>query len=147
MQIGSVLKFTQAAVFQNRSTGHTNTKHNLGELDTFPTGTQAIDSPCECEHSNPDSLGARLFPSVVLAVAPAVTMDEASSLLQVGSVLKSTQAAVFQNEQELFKKDSKLRDHLHELGLCPQARNTYYKRSTGHTHTHRGKHTIDHRCV
>ena len=28
----------------------------------------------------PDSLDARLFPSVVLAAAPAVTMDEASSL-------------------------------------------------------------------
>ena len=39
-----------------------------------------IDSPCECEHNNPDSLDTRLFPSVVLAVAPAVTMDEASSL-------------------------------------------------------------------
>ena len=26
-----------------------------------------IDSPCECEHNNPDSLDARLFPSVVLA--------------------------------------------------------------------------------
>jgi len=33
----------------------------------------AIDSPCECEHKNPDSLDARLFPSVVLAVAPAAT--------------------------------------------------------------------------
>ena len=40
----------------------------------------AIDSPCECEHNNPDSLDARLFHSVVLAIAPAVTMDEASSL-------------------------------------------------------------------
>ena len=40
----------------------------------------AIDSPCECEHNNPDSLDAPLFPSVVSAVAPAVTMDEASSL-------------------------------------------------------------------
>jgi len=39
-----------------------------------------IDSPCACEHKNPDSLDARLFPSVVLAVAPAVIMDEASSL-------------------------------------------------------------------
>jgi len=39
-----------------------------------------IDSPCECEHNNPDSLDARLFPSVVFAVAPAVTMDVASSL-------------------------------------------------------------------
>jgi len=39
-----------------------------------------IDSPCECEHTNPDSLDARLFPSVVLAIAPAVAMDEASSL-------------------------------------------------------------------
>jgi len=38
-----------------------------------------IDSPWECERNNPDSLDARLFPSVVLAVAPAVTMDEASS--------------------------------------------------------------------
>jgi len=37
-------------------------------------------SPCECEHHNPDSLDARLFPSVVLAVAPAVAMDDASSL-------------------------------------------------------------------
>jgi len=44
----------------------------------------AIDSPCECEHNNPDSLDARLFPSVVLAVAPAVTMDEASSLTLAG---------------------------------------------------------------
>jgi len=43
-------------------------------------GWLAIDSPCECEHNNPDSLDARLFPSVVLAVAPAVTTDEASSL-------------------------------------------------------------------
>ena len=41
---------------------------------------RAIDSPCECEHNNPDSLDARLFFTVVLAVAPAVTMDEASSL-------------------------------------------------------------------
>ena len=40
----------------------------------------AIDSPCECEHNNNDSLDARLFFTVVLAVAPAVTMDEASSL-------------------------------------------------------------------
>jgi len=40
----------------------------------------AIDSPCECEHNNPDSLDARLFFTVVLAVAPAVTMDGASSL-------------------------------------------------------------------
>jgi len=39
-----------------------------------------IDSPCECEHTNPDSLDARLFPLVVFAVAPAVTMDEASSV-------------------------------------------------------------------
>ena len=30
--------------------------------------------------TNPDSLDARLFPSEVLAVAPAVTMNEASSL-------------------------------------------------------------------
>jgi len=39
-----------------------------------------IDSPCECEHNDPDSLDARLFFTVVLAVAPAVAMDEASSL-------------------------------------------------------------------
>jgi len=45
----------------------------------------AIDSPCECGHNNPDSLEARLFPSVVLAVAPAVTMDEASPLSPVCS--------------------------------------------------------------
>jgi len=30
------------------------------------------------EHNNPDSLDARLFPCVILAVAPAVNMDEAS---------------------------------------------------------------------
>ena len=40
----------------------------------------AIDSPCECEHDNADSLDARLFPSVVLAVVPAVTMDTATLL-------------------------------------------------------------------
>ena len=34
----------------------------------------------ECEHNEPDSLDARLFPSVVFSVAPAVTMNEASSL-------------------------------------------------------------------
>jgi len=39
-----------------------------------------MNSPCECEQNYPDSRDARLFPSVVLAVAPAVTMDEASSL-------------------------------------------------------------------
>jgi len=38
-------------------------------------------NPCECEHNDPDSLDARLFPSVVLAVAPAVTMHEVSFLL------------------------------------------------------------------
>ena len=40
----------------------------------------SIDSPCECEHNNPYPLDARLLPSVVLAVSPAGTMDEASSL-------------------------------------------------------------------
>jgi len=44
----------------------------------------AIDSPCECEYNNPDSLDARLFFTVVLAVVPAVTMDEASSLSCAG---------------------------------------------------------------
>ena len=32
------------------------------------------------KHNNPEFLDARVFPSVVLAVAHAVTMDEASSL-------------------------------------------------------------------
>jgi len=41
----------------------------------------AITTPCEWEHLKPDSRAARLFPSVVLAVAPAVTMDEASSVV------------------------------------------------------------------
>jgi len=41
---------------------------------------RSIPRACECEPNNPDSLDARLFPSVVLAVAPAVTMDEAYSL-------------------------------------------------------------------
>jgi len=44
------------------------------------TSPTSIDSPCEREHKKNDSLDARLFPSVVLAVAPAGTMDEASSL-------------------------------------------------------------------
>ena len=52
------------------------------------TWKEAIDSPCECEHNNPDSLDARLFPSVALAVAPAVTMDEASSLSESSVHLK-----------------------------------------------------------
>jgi len=46
----------------------------------FPRGCITIDSPCECEHNIPDSLDARLVSSVVLAVAPAVAMDQASSL-------------------------------------------------------------------
>jgi len=51
-----------------------------------------IDSPCECEHNNPDSLDARLFFTVVLAVAPAVTMDEASSLsLQAAAAGRAAQ--------------------------------------------------------
>jgi len=45
-----------------------------------PLSSLAIDPPCECEHNDPDSPVARQFSSVVLAVAPAVTMDEASSL-------------------------------------------------------------------
>jgi len=48
--------------------------------ESGPTRRVHIDSPCECEHNNSDSLDARLFFTVVLAVAPAVTMDEASSL-------------------------------------------------------------------
>jgi len=40
-----------------------------------------IDSPCEYERNNLNSLDARPFPSVVLVVAPAVTVDEASSLV------------------------------------------------------------------
>jgi len=52
-------------------------RHSEGARRPAPP---SLDSPCECEHSNLDSLDARLFPFVVLAVAPAVTMDEASSL-------------------------------------------------------------------
>jgi len=37
--------------------------------------SKPISPRCECEHNNPDSLDARLFLSLVLAVAPAVTMD------------------------------------------------------------------------
>ena len=44
------------------------------------SSSMSIKSPCECEHNHPDSLDARLFPSVVFAVVPAVTMDEVSSL-------------------------------------------------------------------
>jgi len=47
-----------------------------------PGDYRSIDSPCECVHNHPDSLDARLFSSVVLAVAPAVAMDETSSLLR-----------------------------------------------------------------
>jgi len=45
----------------------------------IPTTSASIDSPCECEHNNPDSLDARLFFTVVLAVAPAVTIDTAGA--------------------------------------------------------------------
>ena len=48
----------------------------------------AIVSPCEYEHHKPDSLAARLVPFVVLAVAPPVTMDEASSLLPPLGILR-----------------------------------------------------------
>jgi len=46
-------------------------------MHVYTGGYKPIDSPCECKYSKPDSLDARLFHSVVLAVAPAVTMDEA----------------------------------------------------------------------
>jgi len=37
-------------------------------------------SPCECKHNtHSNARNARLIPSVVLAVAPAVTMNEATS--------------------------------------------------------------------
>jgi len=45
------------------------------------TNSERATAQQEYEYSNPDSLDAQLFPSVVLAVAYAVTMDEASSLL------------------------------------------------------------------
>jgi len=55
-----------------------------------------IDSLCECEHNNPDSLDARrLFLSVVLAVAPAVYMDEATSLLTTSPQAKHTELPLF----------------------------------------------------
>jgi len=41
--------------------------------------------------NDPDFLDARLFPSVVLDVAPAVTMDEASSLSERTAVFEITQ--------------------------------------------------------
>ena len=44
----------------------------------FNLVSRPIDYSCECEHNNSDSLDARLFLSVVLPVAPAVTIDEAS---------------------------------------------------------------------
>jgi len=52
----------------------------------FPPSTLAVEfcysdtRACSCQHNNPDSLDERLFLSVVAAVAPALTMDEASSL-------------------------------------------------------------------
>jgi len=56
-----------------------------------------MNSPCECEHNKLDSLDARLFPSVVLAAAPAVTMDEASSLSPTSNVNTSSLAPQFAN--------------------------------------------------
>ena len=53
-----------------------------------------IDSPFECEHNNPDSLDARLFPSVVLAVAPGV-MDEESSLSAVNPLTRVREPFIF----------------------------------------------------
>ena len=49
-------------------------------------GACHLPRPCGCEHNNPDSLDARLFPSVVLAVAPAVSMKEASALLGLSTL-------------------------------------------------------------
>ena len=49
-------------------------------VDKVHLSSRGTDSTCECEHNNPDSLDARLFFTVVLADAPAVTTDEASSL-------------------------------------------------------------------
>jgi len=46
-----------------------------------------IETVCECEHNNPDSLDVRRFPSVVLAVAPAV--DHGRSIFSVGSLVMS----------------------------------------------------------
>jgi len=55
---------------------HENHSHDPRELSSADLKQHE-----NCEHDNPDSLDARLFPSVVLAAAPAVTVDEASSLL------------------------------------------------------------------
>jgi len=62
----------------------------------------SIDSPCGCEHNNPDSLDARLFPFVVLAVAPAVTTDEVPSLLTGKVGLRVGLTATVCSRKKLF---------------------------------------------
>ena len=56
--------------------GYTHKKQSGGN------GQVPIDSPCECEHNEPDSLDARLFPSVVLVRA---CCDNGRSIFSVGS--------------------------------------------------------------
>ena len=67
----------------------------VANADSPHNQRMAIDSPCECEHNDPDSLDARLFSSVVLAVAPAVIMDDASSLSMVPSCFQGGNATRF----------------------------------------------------
>jgi len=73
--------------------------------------SELIDSPCECEHNNPDSLDARLFFTVVLAVAPAVTMDEAGAT--ANTTVKNSRAS---RESGLLCSQS----HGESIGVCPQ---------------------------
>ena len=63
----------------------------------------AKDSPCACEHNNQDSLNARLFPSVMLAVAPTVTMYEASSLSVAKGCDHSLPVYIYKYIYEIYK--------------------------------------------
>jgi len=90
------------------------------------TTHEAIDSPCECEHNNPDSLDARLFFTVVLAVAPAVTMDEAASLSRYhdredasSMVTAGATANTTVKNSRAFRESGLLCSHSHGESIAP----------------------------
>jgi len=74
----------------------------FSELSWPCVSKSAIDSPCECEHNNPDSLDARLFPSVVLAVALVVTMVEAFPFVVLAVVIAVTMDEASSLSSEFF---------------------------------------------
>ena len=87
---GSVTLTAQGQINKESHTTSTTTRRpRQNARTTKPQSRGVIDSPCECEHNNPDFLYARLSP-LVLAVA--VTMDETYSL--VGGQPHATTEAV-----------------------------------------------------